>query len=394
MILVSIISASTACTSDIYGENGGEIDTTNPQSDDNRAPEAAELQDGVHYFNQVMMTGAEVHSDRLVFPRASRAWFTDVDVGDVLISDIDHGFLRRIIAIEEVDDTLVVNTEEALLTDALASAELHQNFDQARFIDPVTRELVVDFGIDINVGRRTLLSQDGLNVVLDGGIIRFQPSVALDLRLARGQLDFFQILAEGQIEADLLLTATASRAFNRTRSFTTNVFRTPPKVFVQFVGGVPVVEVISAVVDANVSVQANASGTISAGTSVQAGVATGLRFAEGRLAPIGDANLALDPIGPELNINGNVRVRAALEPKIEVLFFGTAGVSMGLGAFAELSANTALSGSAGGSNIVTSCQITPGLSGRVEAELALLNLPGVGFNLFNFRSPRGCDLRP
>ena len=350
----------------------------------------ADLRANVLVMDQAMLNGATVEENRLLVPEANDSRLATLDVGHVVVSDVGEGYLRRVTDItRDNDGLLVMNTELAPLSAAAENAHMSHTYGDGQYFDPDRAE-IIDFGFDVNFDGTPLYSQDGLDVVLSQGNISFRPTVDFEFDLSWGRLETLHLIADGDIDANLVVTARAEQGFTGSRDFTYTLYESPPKIIVHFIGVLPVVEVITATVDAHFEVTANVNGTAEVGLSANANVMAGVRWQDGRLEPLADAGLELDPVGPTLHVGGELTARATIEPRLTVKFYGAAGASVGVQAYGGLDAAASVDASLEGVEFEGMCDLLLGVSGDVRAELPVFDLEDFDRQLFDINNSIDC----
>lgn len=350
----------------------------------------AEVRDNVVILDQQTGDGIVVEPGRLLVPEERLAQIGTIDVGNIVVSSAGEGYLRRVLD-TSVDQNgfVVMNTEEAPLTDAVDSASMHHSFGDGQYFDPDRAE-IVDFGINVNYDGTVIYEQDGLQVTLSQGNLTFRPTLDFDFDLSWGRLEMLQLIAEGNLDANLVVTARAQQAFTGSKDFTYTLFESSPKIIVHMLGMLPVVEVITTKVDAHFEITAAVSGEASVGLAADANVLAGMRWEDGAITPITDAGLELEPVGPTLHVGGELVARATIEPRLYVKFYGAAGASVGVQAYGALEAQATVDASVEGVEFQGSCDLLLGISGDVRAELPVFDLDNLDRQLFDLNRTIGC----
>ena len=92
----------------------------------------ATLKPGTIVLSDSAMYGAVVLGDHIVFPIEAPI---DLAKGDVIVSGAGDGFIRRVVLVEAVGDTLRVFTSKATLADAVDSAHFHATLFESFALD-------------------------------------------------------------------------------------------------------------------------------------------------------------------------------------------------------------------------------------------------------------------
>jgi len=348
-----------------------------------------EVRDNVEVLDQAMMAGTEVLDDALVVPN-SQGWLAGIAPGHVLVSDVNNGYIRRVIGVERNGDHTVVSTEAGAITDALATAQFQHTYQDGVAFDPDRAEMV-DFGINIDISNRVLFEREGLKVVLDEGVINFNPTVDFNLDIGFFTVKDFRLVATGELDADLLVTATAEAGFSAGGlDFTTELYRSEPKTIVHHIGPIPFVEVVEAAVSARFVVHAEGTAHAEVGGRADGVVTAGLVMADGRISPVSNVEFGVEAIGPALNAAAQVTARVELKPSIEVRFFSLADVNINVDAYGNFAGRGTFDASTGGFEGDIDCNLDFGLSADIDAHLNLFGLGNHTPQLFDINKPIAC----
>lgn len=229
-------------------------------------------------------TSFERVGDTLVFDDPAAA--ADIEVGDVLVSAEGEGLLRQATAIRTVDGRVEVDTADAVLTQAIesGSVETTLNLGQApdgqslgmqnAVLRPQAFEpIAYDFAQELFNGTvdHPELGSASLLIEISEGAFVFTPDIDLDFVIQESALESFSLVASGELSLDAELHVNASGAVAESGS----VMVVPAgkdylyrHVFTQWIGWVPVVEVVT--VDLELGYVAEASTELDVTTSAGA----------------------------------------------------------------------------------------------------------------------------
>lgn len=160
---------------------------------------AVGLRENVRVLTDAEAEAVEVEPDRLLVP-ADAAWAKNLPPGTVLASGVGDGFLRRVLSSSNVKvqgvgvrgisgDALQFLTELVGLEDAIMSGAFHQEIA----LDPIEQDLSSKLGTQ----RFTSF------------VVSLSPTVTLDARFGRGQLDTlrFAVESDNRLVAKMKLSA-------------------------------------------------------------------------------------------------------------------------------------------------------------------------------------------
>ncbi len=311
-----------------------------------------------------------VTPDGLSIDRSARV-LEGLDVGDVIVSSGAQPFLRKVISIATSGERLALATEPGALTDAILDGEMHSSGDVfSRDVEPGSADdlvIAIDrLALDFN---NTKLIDDGdIKVEIDRGSIRFRPSLDVDLQIADGWISHFHSIVSGQLSASLGVKITASKSFDRT--FSKTIWQSPAYRATQFVGIVPVVEVVRVSLVVSGNARAGASGTVElGGATVTAGMEAGASYDQGDWSAISKPAITLDARGPSAAASATASASLKLTVKVDVRLYDVAGPYIALGAYAR----TAISSASGWS-------ARAGIEGAFGGNISVLGATLAGYD--------------
>lgn len=258
-----------------------------------------------------------------------RTGLDTLGVGDIIISQQGEGFLRAIEGIETRGDTLVLATRDAELGDALIDAQLATSVGGGkadRYQLPA---------IHLSIADRQLLDNAAISARIVNASLSFEPALDLDLDIEDRELEKFEMVMRGRVTGsiDLDITARDIEVGPEIR-----LWESPPAVFYQWIGPVPVVETVTTSVVLKLSAVARGQGRLRIDAGAIATMAGGIRYtAEDGWERV--ANLGLDVHGSVPVASAGleqVGVTAWLAARADVRLYGVAGPYVAAGPKVEI----------------------------------------------------------
>lgn len=300
-----------------------------------------EITDGEAQPNVVVVDDAvaarlTVDADRVTVPAGEAGALASARVGDVLVSNGPTPFLRKIVAIDSQSAQLAFVTESAALTDAILRGQARSERDI--FTEPVPagyERLIIpvnNFGLDFTNNK--VIDESGIQITLNRGTINFRPFVDIDLKIEDGELSHFHAIVRGELEASVGISINSTRSFRR--GFSKTLWQSPPYTATQFIGTVPVVEVVRVSLVLTGEAHATAGGRVDLGhASAKATLEAGASYTDGRWRAVADPSITFDARGPSYELGASVGAQVRLSTRIDVKFYDVAGPYVVLGAYAR-----------------------------------------------------------
>lgn len=283
-----------------------------------------------------------VTPNNLSFDRNARV-LDGLDVGDVIVSGGAQPFLRKVIAIGGGGDRLVVDTEPGSLTDAILDGSMHSGGDvfSRDMVPGAGDEIVIAIDqLKLDFNNTKLLEENGVKVEIDSGSIRFRPSLDVDLQIADNWISHFHAVVSGELSATLGVKITASKSFDR--SFSKTIWTSPTYTATQFIGIVPVVEVVRVSLIASGEAHAAVSGTVQLGhATATARMEAGASYDREKWTSISKPTITLDAGGPSVATSASASASLKLTVKLDVRLYDLAGPNISLGAYAKTAISAA-----------------------------------------------------
>ncbi len=265
------------------------------------------------------ISGMVVEADALRIPRDGNGSLASLHPGDVLVSTAGEGFLRKVTDVSVTADEIVLATTDAELTDALIDAELASSLGGDGKAD--TYQLPT---IGFSIRDLVVLDNPAITAKVVDASLSFSPEIDLDLSIADRALQNFDMVLRGRIKGSLDLEVAATSAEVGPEIV---LWQSPPAVFYQQVGILPVVETVSTSVVLKLQATTRGHGRLSITADALATLEAGVRYtAAGGWDGIGDASVDAHGAIPEASITfDQFGVKAWLAARADVRLYGLAG---------------------------------------------------------------------
>lgn len=251
----------------------------------------------------------------LELPRGS---INDIAVGDIVVSQAGEGFLRTVDAIETRADTLVLATHDAELADAVIDANIATSVGGGkadRYQLP---------GIHFAISDRKIIDNAAITARIVDASLGFEPALDLDLDIADRELQRFEMILRGRVTGSLDLEVVARDVDVGPEI---RLWESPPAVFYQQVGPIPVVETVTTSIVLRLSAVARGEGRIRIDAGAIATMAGGIRYtSDGGWDGVADLDVTTHGSIPVATASlDQVGVRAWLAARADVRLYGVAG---------------------------------------------------------------------
>ncbi len=284
-----------------------------------------------------------VHEDALEFhDKAGR--LDEVRDGDILVSAVGEGFLRKVVAVEGVGDGLRFTTIPADIDEVLVSGNISDSFGEGK---GDTRQLP---NIGLSTGPKVLLDNTYGRVTVNASA-NLAPEVDLDVDVEDRKLELFELVLRGTLTANVDLDLEAK---NLVLAKEIELWKSQPHVFYQQAGPLPIVETLTTRIvlklDGHVRgvgklrVNANATATLEGGIKYARGSGWGpvndLDIDFGASLPVADAGLesmgikAWIFVRTELKLYGIAGPYVRVGPQVDLTRLGNTGAIEGRAGFA------------------------------------------------------------
>ncbi len=315
-----------------------------------------------------------------------------------------YGFLRRVEDYSVSGNTMTITTSEARLTDVIEQCDVDTTyqltltdgpsgaFTCVESLDGVTAS---DFGIDLS----GVVLYDGeiggahLLIEIPHGYIGFEPGIDIGIDIEDWEIVEFHAIASGDVFFDCDLQASLTGDINYSRDTT---LATYSWTFTQWVGWIPIVEVVELSFVAGFDVVGSSENIITTGFDHSAHTAAGAQYYYGEWSTIWERTVEQNAHPTTWSSTSDIDVRGYVIPRVSVLFYGIAGpyieVEPYLGIRGEFNAG---GGSRGASAALMEMldgyrywwELYAGITGRLGFEVTILSWELVDYyvDLFDWR---------
>lgn len=346
---------------------------------------AAVLSDKVTIVPQSTADQVIVEPNRLVFPAAGSDDILQKKAGDILVSDRSatnqknpFGFLRKVKSVSKTDAGIVVETDQALITDAVQDGKFQVTLEtpalgpdgpasQARSAkapglrpqgngDPIklldfAGKSLLDETVPFDLGLTPPQSVSfHASAKTTKGQISFTPSWDIGADIGFFKVTEFHAIATGELKAEVEIDAqldtsttldsaavTKLIAEKIAKSTNTTLFEYPIDLGTAHVGPlpIPISANFKATLDCNFAYGGKAQVVIGANGSVK--VTAGLKYESSTLSPVFDHTEGYNVTGPAWTLGGAIKLRCDVKPNFELKFYDYASASISADAYASLS---------------------------------------------------------
>jgi Lectin C-type domain len=276
---------------------------------------------------------AVAEAGRLTFPLPQAESLRTLASGDVIVAAADAGFLRKVQSVSVRANEIVIEAPQAALTDAIleggVDAALAPEQALLRTASAHANGPIALPTIDFDAAGKTLFEAEGARVVLANAHVTLHPSLEFGFTIRDAKIAAMNVVMNGELETQAALEVTLARALSKSGSVP--IWQTAaPLRFVQFVGAVPIVEMVTIAVDARYAFEADSKISASAGAALTRSGAFGVRYAsDGRFSVAGSVGApVIRALGPAFVGAAKARLRVELVPRIEVRLYGVAGPAL------------------------------------------------------------------
>jgi uncharacterized protein (TIGR02145 family) len=263
----------------------------------------------------------------------------DIEEDDILVGTENGGYLRKVSSVTIDGNIMEVETVEAKLTDAIENGSLDTtlslNFggsnrslyglELVQKMDGVT---VVENGINISGTELFDADFNGTNVEISipTGTITFTPDLDIGFDISWGSLEEFHAIASGALDFDFDIRGEFSGSIADFNNDDDPVeLASFSHTFVQFVGIVPIVEVVTLAFEAGYSVDIGYSGAVQAGFDSNVTIECGAIWEQGNWTGVWNPSYDFNWHPPEWNAEAHVEIRGYVRPTISVELYAMAG---------------------------------------------------------------------
>ena len=243
----------------------------------------------------------------------------EIQVGDIIASAKDGGFLRKVIGVNEANGIIQTVTQAVSLAEAIKEGVLTGKITWTNQ-DLVDNGAVLSEGgtLAIDLSGLTIFSQDGVTLRMDNGsMLTYAPDIDLDANISDHKMTSFSLSCAGEFTTDLRFNLSAAQAASV--NWETPIIPAITKPFLFYIGPVPVAGV------ASLSFPVGVSGSVGAGASAQSGfagssyVTVGASMVDGKWSnnsSFGEFSPVAHPLVITLSSSGSVTVYVKVQPSI------------------------------------------------------------------------------
>jgi hypothetical protein len=259
-----------------------------------------------------------------------------VSKNDILVGTEGGGYLRRVVSVTTKDNSITLQTGYAVLTDAIIKGsldttiqlnieKLHKQTIQGLGLIYAAKGVSVTDGIIDLSGVELFSGKVGgtdVTVSIIEGSISFNPSLDLGFEIENSGIKDFHALAKGALAFNCDLGVTASDEFTYSKEVNIATFK---HIAVQFVGPVPIVEVITLSFDAGFESAISIGGTTEFGFESNIVTSFGARYRNGAWSTVWDkeTNLIQHPV--IWKAEAEAQIRGYIKPSISIDLYAVAG---------------------------------------------------------------------
>ena len=285
-------------------------------------------------------TALTLTPDSVAFIRTGNEALAARAPGDLVVSAQGEGFLRRVLAVHHDADTdqVILDTEPAALGDAVIDGDVSDSLalrDGTSGASPDGKWDTHTLQL-INVDLRAQRPIDNANLTVDihRAALSLRPTLDLDLAMRGRRLEHFEAVLSSQLDADLDLEV---RARAGTIKPAIKLWKSPPMIFYQQVGVVPVVETAVISVGVRLEITARGDSRVRLKGSLRSALAAGLRYEGGQWQRGADASNSLTGSIPAADLDvDQIDVRAYLFTQLDVKFYDVAGPFISVGPYVQV----------------------------------------------------------
>jgi len=290
---------------------------------------------------------------------------TPLEVGDIVTGTEGGGYLRRLMSVDEQGDTVVAETEQVSLAEALEVGVLDADVTfTAKDFANSSVPLVATGTTIIDLTDTVIFDQDGVTLTITEGWIDFAPTITLDASWSDHRLVALTALTSGEIAMNLDVKLEAADA--AILSYEIDVFPPITKPFLFYVGPIPVMGTASLEFPFGVIGSIQGSASVESGFDATGTVNIGGEYYYGDWTDLSDVEgFAPNPHPVVWNFSAGAGVDVFVKPKAGLNLYGVSDLTAS--AIPYISANARFIPPP--PNFV----LTAGLDGLITYELGILD---------------------
>jgi len=314
---------------------------------------------------------AALEPDRVVFPSEGNEELLDLNSGDIIVSDYETGFLRRVSEVQETDGEIVVLTDPASIEELYKYANLSTTVELEGENDAPWVNW--DFSHTVLIDNPEGIP---LRVEITDGQFIMEPVVEMDLHISGfpPQVDSFYFAMGGQASFDVKVEAIAGGSIDWADEQVLPLVTMTPFV----IPNTPIVIVPQLNLILGAQAHLSAQATAEAGISANSLILAGVRYQFGAWENVEVQDFDFYHFGPVVSADVSAELEGHARLEIKFLFFNVAGPYLQVGPYAWLMAE-----------LYPECylQLDAGVDGYVGIDLETLWPAGeiLHWQLFNLR---------
>jgi hypothetical protein len=339
----------------------------------------AVLADGVTIVTQSAVDQVKVEPGRLVFPATGSDDILQKKPGDILVGDRSEtnaqnpfGFLRKVKSVSKTDAGIVVETEQALITDAVRDGKFQATLEtpglgaggplpstprsepqdtgsSVKLLDFAGKSIFDESG-SIDIGGATPQSVTfHASAKTTKGSVTFTPSWDIGADIGFFKVKEFHAIATGELAAEveidaLLETSTTldSEAVAKliaekiAKSTNTTLWEYPITLGTVHIGPLPIP--ISANFKTTLECDFAYGGKVEIVIGAQGStkVTAGLKYEGEQLSPVFGHGAAYGVTGPAWTLGGAIKLRCDVKPRFDLKFYDLASAGISADAYASI----------------------------------------------------------
>lgn len=336
------VTAVDVGSAGIVASAEGEADTAAVEVTESQLEEEAVVVDS----SQTRLVSDSAERDRGVYKFVARTGSPpEVEAGEIIIGNEDLGFLRRVNSTQTRGDTLVLETEQASLSEAVeagsfqTTVQITPGQSQARRLVRRgdvrwgrTRVLRSAKGVTASSGGLDLdnvvlaSTGGGVTLTVESGRIGFAPEVDAGVDLGLTGLEEFHAIGESSLTFNLALALEAAAPLaEQTFDQTLIEFGKP---FYATVAGAPVAGELQLRFVAGTDLEIGAATTLTGGVEGQQSLRVGARFRGDRWSGVFEPTESFRSRPVQWDAGGGASARIFVRPVVRIEFWKVAGPSL------------------------------------------------------------------
>ncbi|TAL73810.1 MAG: hypothetical protein EPN88_04200, partial [Bacteroidetes bacterium] len=280
---------------------------------------------------------------------------SSINIGDIIISSVGDGLLRKVTSINQGQYQVKITTEEVSLSEAIQKADLDFGLTSSTksvfFEDPeilyIAEGVKLNDNVKGNSSINELLNSLTINLKLDGdgnlqtledqillsGTLSIDQSYNGNIKIDNSSLKRFYLEYNFEEKLNLSVTYSASQiSLSKEILFLTVVSKQP---IIIMVGPVPVI--INPVLELFAGVNFNANSKITTSVNQTFNFKTGVTYESGSWTNFGHVDKSFTFNPPTLTANANAKVY--IKPKLSLKFYGSIAPNLSTSIYTQLSAS-------------------------------------------------------